>query len=1298
MPDRQKPRGSIPPTVTYPLVAVAVMIAVFYGLYVPLTARQEHSFNDLAFRSLASVADQLESRLSNYAAALSQAEQLFIKIPQSGPDNAQRPNPSSEQRTSWNSYISDQLRGLRPIECSPDDLKAGSTETSVLLRRPGTQYEFRIVRVGCAVTSVDDILQPLLSAVPAEVFDEFLIADAQGQVVFQTKRTGLRVDSLKSTAFREPPDRQEAETKQESGADSNSPNYTFDEIKSATQWSQAIFQGKPYYAYTAPLTTALLKENRSPLVLCGLVAEDRFSSMVMQAPSSWLITAFMALVIIVFSSWPLLRHRAVTPDERIPRNTGLYYILSTMVTILVAFLLCVHVCYILDHEEIDGNLRTLATAINGNLSKEVEQALTVIEAAELDPDFKNLDKNESFEAEPSYIACLDGNPRDYCKVDLLKDRRELVAAYPYFDLLFWSNKESGQHAKWSVRTTVTPPTPLAGRPFYTATLQGNYWELNTAIGGDRRFRIDPVYSPNTGEYLTVISRPAGSLHEYLNAAHLVTPLLSLVQSMLPPHFGFAVVDDDGAVLFHAISAKNQRENFFDQCSDPNRIREAVRSGQLRFLDASFAGNSYRMLVRPMDLSRDIPWALIVFSDLSASSAQHIGTMLLFLCMAAAYYVVLSVLSFAALSSLRKRTQFATTDILPEAKNGFRYLHLSAVLLVALAASFWIVLDLPSYVSLLAAIAVPVFSLIMAKKYFTPYSDFTRIAVIGAVASFSLTALLFRLDPALHFWGEGPPWVSIAATGLIFLSFATLGTRHSVNAATRVAGNYYFLFYTAVCVEILLLFAFIPSLAFYNLAWDIQERLFTQREQVQVLRAIEERKARVLRYYSDVKLPLSDEQAFLRTRLDIVGLDRYDLAWPMPRRRSNLRLHPLQPLAPFGLVRAVIPIGRTSVEQELDNLGGSRWQWWQAGETLHLRRVGGEGPASGQSAYSSDEVISSLRDLTPLDFLRHLGFAVFLLVVLAFFWIRGSLRQVLGLDFRLGDAWPEVELRSSFPLSKRVLLLGDPACGKSKTIDSWHEYIFRVDMTQVINSGPSWLQSIKQPIVALDHFEYRIDDCEATAIKLDVVRRFSYELKKRVFIVSTVDPVFYWEDSYAHQARVNSEERDHIAKNRQAALELRSFETVRLISPDQGRESEANRLWLSCSPSEKVALHQLAHESWPNFKNADALRHLWNRRILSRNNRFLFRDSRFCDFVLNTVSSHERDKLAQRHAPSSWAGIQSAFLILLFGVLAATVLLMGHQMWGTIITVAGTLMTAIRLVTAMRGQGLLAILSKDSEKV
>lgn len=211
MPEGSIRRRSIPPTVTYPLVAVAVMCGVFYGLYVPLTERQERSTKELAFRSLATVSDQLDSRLSYYVSALSQAEQLandaqptearelFAGIYQTDtPEDRQtRLNNWIQRRRFWDRYIDDQLRGLRRVSCPTDAPElTRATETNLLIRGSGGQYEFVVRGLGCLATSVADVVHPLLTSVPDGLFDEMFLVDAKGDVIFQTRKSGLRVDTF----------------------------------------------------------------------------------------------------------------------------------------------------------------------------------------------------------------------------------------------------------------------------------------------------------------------------------------------------------------------------------------------------------------------------------------------------------------------------------------------------------------------------------------------------------------------------------------------------------------------------------------------------------------------------------------------------------------------------------------------------------------------------------------------------------------------------------------------------------------------------------------------------------------------------------------------------------------------------------------------------------------------------------------------------------------------------------------------------------------------------------------------
>ena len=116
-------------------------------------------------------------------------------------------------------------------------------------------------------------------------------------------------------------------------------------------------------------------------------------------------------------------------------------------------------------------------------------------------------------------------------------------------------------------------------------------------------------------------------------ATLVTPLLCLIHPILSPDYGFAVIDESGAVLFHSDAAKNGRENFFDESLDSRDLRAAVSVRQESMLSVIYEGREHRLCVRPFATIQQCPWSLIVFASLSELSAERAERTLFFAALA-----------------------------------------------------------------------------------------------------------------------------------------------------------------------------------------------------------------------------------------------------------------------------------------------------------------------------------------------------------------------------------------------------------------------------------------------------------------------------------------------------------------------------------------------------------------------------------------------------------------------------------------------------------------------------------------
>jgi hypothetical protein len=194
------------------MLAVLILGAVFLFYYFPVTAGQEVTLNDRAFRSLAVLGDQLNQSIGGYASALRYAAEQIHE--------SQLPD-----------FLRNQVPGLAYRSCNGldatlSDMKFDlSLSIGLLDQRNYLKYRYRKAQKGsevCAVASLDNTLAPFLSGMPEGLFDEVLVADSEGQVLFQENKAGIRVSNL-APLFSENAKQPAGENSAKAVADTNRP-------------------------------------------------------------------------------------------------------------------------------------------------------------------------------------------------------------------------------------------------------------------------------------------------------------------------------------------------------------------------------------------------------------------------------------------------------------------------------------------------------------------------------------------------------------------------------------------------------------------------------------------------------------------------------------------------------------------------------------------------------------------------------------------------------------------------------------------------------------------------------------------------------------------------------------------------------------------------------------------------------------------------------------------------------------------------------------------------------------------
>jgi hypothetical protein len=375
--------------------------------------------------------------------------------------------------------------------------------------------------------------------------------------------------------------------------------------------------------------------------LCGLVRETRFSSDTHRIPTAWLIAALLLLAMALLA-WPLLKIWYIGPRERFRAfDVALLAVSALIGSALVTFALLDSYAYVGLAEEFDGELVRLADQIEHNFRNELRVAYDQL--AVVQPGAVPKCQRKGAPSHPAHKgdgrAILSGCP----------------PVYRYFDRLMVLNAEGKPEYGWTAKPPRGSENPweiaidemlpkhlrLADRSYFKQAQSGDMWRfefddqaksgrmyragpepLQTSgatandVPGPAVFAIESIQARTTGENTVVMAVPLENHHgsdgkPEGEVAIIATRLLSVIDPVMPPGFGFAVIDRLGNVLLHSDEKRNLHEDLFLETDGNQDLYDAVVARRATHVDARYDGKERRLYVYPL---RDTDWTLVVFAD------------------------------------------------------------------------------------------------------------------------------------------------------------------------------------------------------------------------------------------------------------------------------------------------------------------------------------------------------------------------------------------------------------------------------------------------------------------------------------------------------------------------------------------------------------------------------------------------------------------------------------------------------------------------------------------------------------
>jgi hypothetical protein len=658
-----------------------------------------------------------------------------------------------------------------------------------------------------------EIVDQILKQSFLNVFDSVLVVDGDGRVLWQCGRSTTHLTTLDGLLEVRGFGKEEARR--------------FADISRSPQSLRVTMGGGEYRLFTQPMSVSVHgKTNQRQTktwVVAGLVTGQRFVSDSVSISYTLLVIILAALLLALFSI-PFLKLALLGELQRVRVSDILILAVSMFCGIAVVTIIFLDS---LSYRRVraigDAQLRRLASDMKRHMRDEVDRAYQVLVTLEarLPP---GTDPN---------------NPPHPELRRLLPVRR-----YPFFESFARIDASGMQRQKWFLNGERTDPINVAHRDYFQQAMRGGGW----AGDSSGRYVVESIRSMTNGLTQAVIAKRAHAGTESKDNAvvTLAFPMLSVIDPVVAGGCHFVVIDDEGHVVFHSESQRNQLENFFDETDRNKSLQSAVIGRQNEILNLRYWGDDLRAFATPID---GTPWTLVTFRSkrlLRTLNVETIIITLLFLMVYALGYALLASMVAAVLPSYR------APWIWPDRTRGYDYRRLVYAyffFLVSFCASIYLLRPQPL---LVVAFSLPAVAVLLSYLRLRR----ARGAVAGLAALLALAFVSIWFIAAAVGRVETDVVAPLSLIRFLILLTGTLGILAIVLPPLRIIGTKpgdplrHLLMpgysYATAASMLLIVMAILPTAALYKAAFKIEVESFVKLGQMTLVDDVEKHIDRLLK--------------------------------------------------------------------------------------------------------------------------------------------------------------------------------------------------------------------------------------------------------------------------------------------------------------------------------------------------------------------------------------------------------------------------------------------------------------------
>jgi hypothetical protein len=1039
-------------------------------------------------------------------------------------------------------------------------------------------------------------------------FDDLLVADEFGHVLLQQSANGPRIAdlrplleggldiSIKPNAFGFLNATQAASSSAKSG-DANSSNGSgsgssesnkdaapplvkLERLSHGSSATRISLSGHTYFLFAQPTKVVMGNVSEQgatwPLVLVGLRLASGISAESHALPYSVLIWLALSAAVLLGFSWPWFKLQYMSNTERFRPRDGWVLLFTLLLVSAGVMLILLNGSYLLrSRDATDQALRSIAKQMKHNFLQETNDAFHQLQELRKTPEFQRASSDPN-------VSGLEGS------FPIQKYRKQ---PYPYFEIAFWANCQGEQLAKVDIRKVATPTINL-NKPaflFYQVVKAKMDWDEDNPAQGkptcppasenqdswEYSF-FQPVQSPNTNEFAPVLSAP---FHRAVNPTMLpgadagnklaiqalVFRPMSVIDPVLPPGYGFAVIDGKCNVLFDSDSFRDLRENFCEESKDKSELYPWLVSGVDTPLNISYGGREKRAFLtnfRFPGLSAGQPVYLLVFQEADQQLTLDLAIILVCTICLLFYFLVLAL--FAAGHLVLRgpfHWHYAPHIIWPCPKSGVAYaeIFVSSLLLSLLYHRLYRGLHEAPLIAFTLGLAVLATLFAILRLRDNPSRVLWRYGI--SAASLAVLSEIFIACLRLSYGKDLSPSASAGMTewskllclpllgGIIAAFFAppirpmpawTKFTPEKVEAARHWLRRHFNLAYSLALVSLMVCTSLVPCAGFFKYAYDEVSQLALKHDEAVLADRLLQRRDRIARFYG----AFPEQQQVADDRLALL-LDRYDqgslpystlpdghffdtcnepgfrsrnddLGCPPPDKENPVDLG-LNDWIEKHIARATLTFPSNDLGSEMSRLGVAEtdvrtsWEryWLEPGATTFILSWKRPSRAPGFMVWAG------YPEAHGLMIWARIVLIVFVGIMLV--WLNNLSKIIFLTNLQCAPTLEEAQWKSASDIKRDTLVIGLPRSGKSaqlRKLPGLDPSDFR-DLRDLQTGDPSdgKIAAVESTnclsgVIVLDQFDFNMRDPDWNQKRLALLERLSKYPDQILVLVSTVDPMYF----------------------------------------------------------------------------------------------------------------------------------------------------------------------------------------------